>query len=276
MNTAGWIKTYRKLLEWEHYRNGNVVRLFLHLLLMANVEDKEWKGVTIKRGQLVTSVSKLANELGLTINQIRTSKTTLKNSGEITVKTTNKFSVITICKFESYQDCEKVQSQAKSQAKPQATTHPKPQQLKNNKEDKNKSTNVDIPLYPPGLEPKASKKYSFVVAPEFEEAFSTWLEYKHQRRQSYKTPKSLEACYKKLLKLANNDPATAMAIVEQSLANNWAGLFPLKPDYATTTNNQPTGDPRAAERAHLANGYAAAIARLAAEDDARAAGVRRP
>lgn len=276
MNTAGWIKTYRKLTEWEHYRNGNVVRLFIHLLLTANVEDKEWKGVTIKRGQLVTSVSKLANELGLTINQIRTSKTTLKNSGEITVKTTNKFSVITICKFESYQDCEKVQSQAKSQAKSQATTQSKPQQLKNNKEYKNKSTNVDIPLYPPGLEPKASKKYSFVVAPEFEEAFSAWLEYKHQRRQSYKSPKSLEACYKKLLRLANNDPATAMAIVDQSMANNWAGLFPLRPDYATTTINQPTGDPRKREQANLAGSYAATIARRLAEDDARAGALRQP
>lgn len=43
-----------------------------------------------------------------------------------------------------------------------------------------------------------------------------------------------------------------------------------------TAINQPTGDPRRQERMQLAEGYAATIARLAAEDDARAANVRQP
>ncbi len=39
---------------------------------------------------------------------------------------------------------------------------------------------------------------------------------------------SEKAFYNKLLKLSNNNPVTAKSIVEQSMANNWAGIFELK------------------------------------------------
>ena len=124
------------------------------------------------------------------------------------------------------------------------------------------------------LKKKEPKKYSFVVAPEFEQAFSVWLEYKHQRRETYKSDMSLKVCYNKLVKLANGDPVTAMAIVEQSMGNNWAGLFPLKIERNGTTINQQSD--RDAEREKLASGYAATIARRFAEDDARAGEIRKP
>ena len=47
-------------------------------------------------------------------------------------------------------------------------------------------------------------------------------------------------------------------------------------NHGTTVNNQPFTDPRQAEREQLARNYAATIAGLAAEDDARAANVRKP
>jgi hypothetical protein len=254
----GWIKLYRKLIEWHHYKNGNTFRLFLHLLMTANIEDKQWKdGVVIKRGQVVTSIAKLAYELGLTDNQIRTSKNTLKRTGEITIKTTNKYSIITVCKFDDYQAEKQKRPQAKPQAKPQATTQSTSQQLKNNKEEKNIkiSTNVDT-------------KRSF-VAPEFETVFSVWLEYKHQRRESYKSDLSLKTCYNKLYKLADGDPQKAMAIVEQSMANNWAGLFPLKNQINGNNRTSTYQEQRAAELTKLADDYSAIIARRLAEDEAR-------
>ena len=220
----GWVKIHRKLLEWEHYRNGNVVRLFLHLLMTANIEDKEWNGMTIKRGQVVTSIAKLANELGLTPMQVRTSKITLKLTGEITIKTTSRFSVITICKFDDYQVCEQKQQQAGQQAKQQA----KQQQLKKNNRKKEiikTSTNVD------------AKRPSF-VEPAFEEPFSMWLEYKHQRNETYKSETSLKVCYNRLVRYAGGDPETAKAIVEQSMANNWAGLYELKEENGNGNNQQ--------------------------------------
>ncbi len=66
------------------------------------------------------------------------------------------------------------------------------------------------------------------VEKEFEDVFNDWLEYKKDRKESYKTQKSLKACYNNLKKLSGNSPSVAMLIVEQSIANNYAGLFELK------------------------------------------------
>ena len=66
------------------------------------------------------------------------------------------------------------------------------------------------------------------VSIEFQSIFQDWLEYKKQRKEAYKTEKSIQLCYNKLIKLSGNNPDIARQIVEQSMANNWAGLFELK------------------------------------------------
>lgn len=99
----GWIKIHRKLLDWEWYDDGNVVRVFLHLLLTANFEPKKWHGITIERGQLATSVVNLASQVHLTSKQIRIVLEKLKNTNEIDIQTTNKYTLITICKYADYQ-----------------------------------------------------------------------------------------------------------------------------------------------------------------------------
>lgn len=66
------------------------------------------------------------------------------------------------------------------------------------------------------------------VSEAFREVFQTWLDYKRERGESYKSEKSLKICYNKLLSLSDNDPNRAKLIVEQSIANNWQGLFELK------------------------------------------------
>lgn len=63
---------------------------------------------------------------------------------------------------------------------------------------------------------------------EYLESFELWLEYKKEKKQSYKSQKSLEICYRNLLKISNNDPETASQIISNSIANNYSGLFPIK------------------------------------------------
>lgn len=99
----GWIKLHRKILDWEWYTDAPVRILFEHLLLTANYEDKRWKGMTIKRGQKVTSIGHLADETGLTIRQVRTALDKLKSTQNLTSKATNKFTLITIEKYDLYQ-----------------------------------------------------------------------------------------------------------------------------------------------------------------------------
>ncbi len=75
--------------------------------------------------------------------------------------------------------------------------------------------------------PRKEKMQLDFVEKEFETVFNDWLEYKKDRRQSYKNATSVKLCYKKLKELSNNNPKIAKEIVEESMANNWAGLFPL-------------------------------------------------
>lgn len=55
-----------------------------------------------------------------------------------------------------------------------------------------------------------------------------WIDYKKSRGEKYKTEQSLMVCAKKLHELSGGNALNADAIIEQSIANNYAGLFPLK------------------------------------------------
>lgn len=66
-----------------------------------------------------------------------------------------------------------------------------------------------------------------IVAPNMLEPVETWLAYKKEKAQSYK-PTGFKTFYKKLCELSGNNPQTAMAIIEQSMQNNYAGIFPLR------------------------------------------------
>ena len=103
-NSKSWVKIYRKFLEWEWYDDINTKILFLHLLLKANYKDKQWMGITIKRGQVLTGRLKLSEELGISEQMIRTSLSKLKSTNEITNEATSQYSIITIKKYEEYQE----------------------------------------------------------------------------------------------------------------------------------------------------------------------------
>lgn len=99
----GFIKVHRQMVQWGWYKDPVVKVLFLHLLLTANFKDMEWMGRIIKSGQLVTSNKHLAEELGLSVQQVRTALKKLKKTGEITSVATNKYTVITIVNWGKYQ-----------------------------------------------------------------------------------------------------------------------------------------------------------------------------
>ena len=254
-----WVKLYEDITEWEWFQDDGVFRLFAYMLVKANYKEKKWQGLVINRGQLVTSLKSLCQGTGLTPMRVRTCLAKLESTGEISQKTTNKFRVITICNYATYQQQEVDEQQTNNK---QITN----KQQTNNNNIRKKEYIERKEIYIPPIIPQNS-----FVEPEFEKAFSTWLEYKRQRKESYKSDLSLKTCYNKLYKLSNGDPNTAMAIVEQSMGNNWAGLFELKKD---ETNRTTYNNSRQTEREQLARGVAATIARRFAEDDARASKVR--
>ena len=99
----GFIVLPRSLLDWEWYTDTNTCHLFTHLLLTVNHTPKEWKGITIARGQRVASYSKLALETGLTVKEIRTALNHLKQAGEVAHKAYPKFGLFTVKNYDEYQ-----------------------------------------------------------------------------------------------------------------------------------------------------------------------------
>jgi hypothetical protein len=73
------------------------------------------------------------------------------------------------------------------------------------------------------------------------EAVQTWLEYKKEKKQTYKTIASTQAMINNLYELSEGNLETANKIVQQSIANNYSGLFPLR----SVTKN-PSAAPRPA------------------------------
>lgn len=99
----GFIKLHRSILNWEWWKDGNTRSVFLWLLLNAQWEDSRYKGVEVPKGSLVAGRKMIAEELGISERNVRTSLNHLKSTNEIAIKTTNKFSVITIVNWEKYQ-----------------------------------------------------------------------------------------------------------------------------------------------------------------------------
>ena len=91
----------------EEEQEDYTTRLFIHCLLKANWQEKAWKGETIRRGQFVTSLSKLAEETGLTIRQTRTALSHLEKTGELTSQTNAKRRIITVNNYEKFQGATK-------------------------------------------------------------------------------------------------------------------------------------------------------------------------
>lgn len=62
----------------------------------------------------------------------------------------------------------------------------------------------------------------------FKNYFLEFLDYRKKIKKPFKTQMSIEACYKNLIQFSKNNPETANEIIQQSIANQWQGLFELK------------------------------------------------
>ena len=66
------------------------------------------------------------------------------------------------------------------------------------------------------------------VDDKFKDTVSMYLDYRKGRKESYKTEKSFMLMVNNLIQMSGDNPDNAKKIVEQSMINNWAGLFELK------------------------------------------------
>lgn len=134
----GFIKLHRKMTEWEWYSDSNTKIVFLHILLLAKFKKSRYKGIDLLPGQAVISYRGLANELNLSVQNVRTAISNLKSTHELTLKVTHGKTVVTVEKWGVYQ-CYEGEANTESNTKPNTeVTHPK------QKKERSKNNNIYI------------------------------------------------------------------------------------------------------------------------------------
>lgn len=134
----GFITLHRKIQENSIYQNAELFHLFIHLLLNANHEEKQFlfngEVITLKRGQLVTGRKALAANLHQSEHKVYSNLGVLVRLGLVSINSNRRFSLVTIIKYSDYQN-----KREKSTAVP--TTDGQQTNTNNNDNNDNHTTN---------------------------------------------------------------------------------------------------------------------------------------
>lgn len=104
MLNEGYVRLFRSITSWEWYDDIPTFRLFTHLLLTCNWQEKKWHGYLIKPGQRVVSLKKLSEETGLSLQAVRTAISHMESTGELTRFQHGKIGVVAIKNWDKFQE----------------------------------------------------------------------------------------------------------------------------------------------------------------------------
>ena len=180
---------------YKKFSSHRLAQFFLYLLFTSD-----------SNGNVKTTLRQMAKDNELSTKRVSKALEELKTLGACETKRKQKGnkggSVISICNYGFY---EKTLDACETKRK----------QKGNKEKAKEKVTK------------KNSFDYSF-IEPNLQTPFEEWLKYKRAKNQMYKRQQDLVRCYNKLKVFSKGSTSMAMKIVEQSMANNWSGLFELK------------------------------------------------
>ena len=219
----GYIKLPRELLAAPIAKRPQRLALFVHLLLMANREAKDWHGIRIERGQVITSLRLLSKSCGLTVSGVRTALQGLCREGIAQVSArvgarpqrggpaqvaAQGYTLIEICDFDSYEG-PAVEARTGSRALEGAAP-----------------ARSGVHKSAPTKEDKNMKFLSIVENddPRFLEPVRIWLEYKKEKREAL-TEIGFSTLWKRIKRESGGDPSRAMEAVEYSMEVPYKRLY---------------------------------------------------
>lgn len=104
----GWIKLNRQITEHWIWQNHEYAFAWIDLLLLVNHESRKVlvnnEVMTIKRGQTLTSIYKLAKKWGWTRKKTYAFIKALEQDGMIRRNSTTKYTILTIANYGKFQD----------------------------------------------------------------------------------------------------------------------------------------------------------------------------
>ena len=109
---SGWIKLYRDIEDHWVFKDSEVFKRWIRLIMMANFEESRilvgGNVVVIGKGQMILSQQNIAEKWNISRQTLRTFLNHLEKDGMIlrnfAQKTNHKITILTICNYSKYQD----------------------------------------------------------------------------------------------------------------------------------------------------------------------------
>lgn len=98
--SKGYVPLWRSIIHWEWYEDKNTCTVYQYCYLRASHKDTKYLGQEIKRGSFITSLEKLAENTNLSVRNVRTAISHLKETNDIEVVTSRKGSIISVKNYD--------------------------------------------------------------------------------------------------------------------------------------------------------------------------------
>ena len=240
--SSGWIKLYRQLQDcwiWLDKEPFDKRSAWVDLLLTANHSDKKilFNGelITVKRGQILTSVRKLSAKWKWSVNKVYRFLKLLEDDEMLQKESDKDRTLLTIENYSIFQCCEYTNENSNGNTNgnsdeytgetptetPTNTPTEHKQECKEYKNDKNVKND------------KKERKEPVVYYPNDEllnNAFKEFLTMRNKIKKPLATKQALTRMMNKIEKLSCGDNDLAIKILNQSTDHCWQDVYELKID----------------------------------------------
>ena len=240
--SSGWIKLYRQLQDcwiWLDKEPFDKRSAWVDLLLTANHSDKKilFNGelITVKRGQILTSVRKLSAKWKWSVNKVYRFLKLLESDEMLQKESDKDRTLLTIVNYSIFQCFEYTNGNSNgntngnsdeytSETPTETPTNTPTEHKQEYKEDKNEK-NVK--------NEKKERKGQAVYYPNDEilnNAFKEFLTMRNKIKKPLATKQALTRMMNKIEKLSDGDNDLAIKILNQSTDHCWQDVYELKSD----------------------------------------------
>ena len=247
----GWVKSYRKEVDWEWFTEPYTAHLFHYLVLAANRAPGKWKGIDVPVGGVITSRSQLAKKTGLSEKQVRTALKHLISTNEVASHSTTKYTLLIVNNYSLYQCGGQVKGQQRASQGPsegqQGATNKKSRKKEVKKDDDRSGFAVDdqVKSFSSGRSGKIdSQEFDFASAADEELTPEVASSFKAYCRHWRKKPTEEEAKdWITVLKSLPSEDAQLKAIKYSSGGSGkwYRGIYPDR--FLEKTNPTNSGLP---------------------------------
>lgn len=212
MEKNGWVKLHRKMLDNPIImKDAEHLAVWMYLLLNATHCEYPalFKGekIMLQPGQLITGRKSIAGALDVNESKVRRILDSFENDQQIDRQRSNQNTLISLKNWEKYQLCDQPNDQQTTNDRP--TTDQRPTTNNNDKNIKNVKNEI----------------YIYSDDHKLNNSILEFIAY----RKSIKKPMTENAVKLMLGKLnkMSSDVNEQIDILNQSIVNGWAGIFPL-------------------------------------------------